>query len=60
LQKRHFERFAEAIGVKFVLIEKELKKLIKAIEQNPQSFESFPKLKFVIDNNIKLLNKGFS
>jgi len=43
--------------VKFVLIEKELKKLIKAIEQNDEVFEAYPLLKSVIENNIKLLDK---
>ena len=57
LQKRHFERFAKEIGVKFVLIEKELKKLIKALEQNNDKYETFSRLKPVIEGNIKLLNK---
>jgi serine/threonine-protein kinase HipA len=60
MQKRHFERFSEAIGVKFGLIEKELKKLIAAIEQSQSVFEGYPKLKLVIEKNIVLLGKRFS
>lgn len=57
LQKRHFEQFAESIGVKFSLIEKELKKLIKVIEQNQSIFKNYPLLKVVIEENIELLVK---
>jgi serine/threonine-protein kinase HipA len=60
MQKRHFERFSEAIGVKFGLIEKELKKLIAAIEQSQSVFEGYPKLKLVVEKNIELLGKRFS
>lgn len=60
LQKRHFDRFAEAIGVKVSLIEKELTKLIKVIEQNHEILDGFPRLKPVLDSNIKRLKKRFS
>lgn len=60
LQKRHFERFAELIGVKFGLIEKELQKLIFAIEQNQSVLEEYEKLKSVVTKNIELLGKRLS
>lgn len=57
LQKRHFERFAEAIGVKFLLIEKEFNKLVKAIELCDQSIAIYPPLKKVLTANIARLTK---
>ncbi|WP_051678521.1 type II toxin-antitoxin system HipA family toxin [Thiomicrospira pelophila] len=58
LQKRHFDRFAEAIGVKVGLLEKELAKLIKSVEQNAEILGSFVRLKPVIEGNIKRLKKS--
>lgn len=58
LQKRHFDRFAEAIGVKVGLLEKELAKLIKSVEQNAEILDGFARLKPVVEANIKRLKKS--
>jgi len=55
LQKRHFERFAEEIGVKFSLVVKEFNKLVSLIEKNQGLLDEYPFLRKVIDSNINRL-----
>lgn len=55
LQKRHLERFAEEIGVKFSLVVKEFNKLVALIEKNQGLLDEYPLLKKVVDSNIKRL-----
>ena len=55
LQKRHLERFAEEIGVKFSLVLKEFNKLVGLIEKHQDLLDEYPVLKKVVDSNINRL-----
>jgi len=55
LQKRHFERFADDIGVKFTLILKECNRLLSLIDKNQELLNEYAPLKKVVDGNVKLL-----
>ena len=55
LQKRHFERFANDIGVKYSLVLKEFNKLVSSINKNQALLEDYPPLKEVVQSNIKRL-----
>ncbi|MBF6058069.1 type II toxin-antitoxin system HipA family toxin [Thiomicrorhabdus heinhorstiae] len=55
LQKRHFERFADEVGVKFSLIQKEFKKLVNLIEKNEHLLNEFEPLQHVVTSNISRL-----
>jgi serine/threonine-protein kinase HipA len=55
LQKRHFERFANDIGVKFPLVQKEFAKLVKLIEKNVDVLNEFAPLKQVVESNVARL-----
>ncbi len=55
LQKRHFERFAEEIGVKFSLVLKEFNKLVVLMDSNQAILDDHKTLKKVFEKNSRLL-----
>ena len=55
LQVRHFERLSAEIGVKHILIKKEFRRLVQAIDENVDLVNEFEPLKQVINNNLKYL-----
>lgn len=55
LQKRHFEKFADDIGVKFSLVLKEFNKLVSLIDKGQDLLEEYQPLKNVVESNIKIL-----
>ncbi len=51
LQKKHLERFADDIEVKFGLVQKELEKLLALVEKHGVILEAYPALKEVVNHN---------